>query len=264
MYAGLLRKQKPANHCDNPVDSVFKVYLRWLSKSLLLCFMLLPNAQSATLDQNLQILSDALGYGIENGYVSPDGEKNQVPASVFATNIRELRNNLSKLGPEEISVLKKFAYREDGSRAYFMVKMTDDDNELRLGYQKVYVGRKRIRELLDFLLLDATYHAPLSVDEQVRLVRKTGTFLKQDAAWQDHQAFRKIMRGFSVAFSSLKPGQRACLRKARFQVNVKTRRFQPVENADTSELRINYDKTITVSHDRSKDLMAFLLSQCRG
>ena len=226
----------------------------------MLCLTIANAAPSS--EQDLDFITMELGYVLQNGYVSPDGDRHEIPVSMFAKNLSDFRASLDSFSAEDLRALRKLSYRSDGRLAYFMVKMTDQPNELRLGYRTAYVGQQRVSELAEFLLLDTTHHRVLGEQEKIALKVKTGLGLEQQANWQDNGAFRKIIQHVYRSYLGLEPPQQRCLRNAKMRIIVEELRFSSEFMINPTELRFNYDNSVTVSRDRIADLVPFLVSHC--
>ncbi|MEM7283639.1 MAG: hypothetical protein AAF438_18645 [Pseudomonadota bacterium] len=237
--------------------------IRRLSLILFLSSSLVVSA-SADVGNSVDVVKDKLGLTVENGYVDESGGPHEVSDRVFRAGLESILRNSEHLSTEDVASIKSLSHRPDGRLAYYMVKFSDDEQALRLGYRKVFVGKDRVDELLTFLLANYFYHLPLVDSEQSSLRAKTGLSMTQDPVWQDYGEYRGFLRTVRHQFNSLEDESRDCVRRMKKSFQVRKRRYQYEYSATTTELVVSESGVGIVSDDQAANVIAELANRCNG
>ena len=215
-------------------------------------------------DDGLVQLHGELGLVVENGYVDPSGATHAVDERSFSNITRGWLRDLALLSKEDKQALRQLSRRPDGRLRYFMVKVSDEDDVLRVGYRSAVVGPNRADELFTYLLQNTQHHQRLLLIEQEGLKAKSGVWLEQDPAWQDYREFRGALRTIRQRFNRLNKRQQDCVKSSPGTILVRPRRHQVEYGASTSEIVLYEDGNGVVSLDRVSELMAELAQRCDG
>ncbi len=236
--------------------------MRVCASLFLVLFLVSAPAYAQTSHDELAWLQTELGLVIENGYVDPGGATHSVDEKSFARVSKNWVRSLVSLSKEDKQALRALSRRPDGRLRYFMVKVSDQRDELRVGYRSVFVGLNRTDELYTFLLENFQYHRRLIAIEQEGLRAKSGIWLEQDPAWQDFGEFRRGLRTARLRFNRLNKIQQDCVRGSPGRILIRPKRHQVEFGVSTSEIVLFENGNGVVSADQVRHLMNELAGRC--